>query len=237
MTFCGIKYAYAMGSRMRNETPVWRCSGGGGSPCPAIPGRYRVYLLSLFLAVAGSMPNRAGAADQVSTRVQIAARPQALPDFSLTNQDARPFRLSELRGGTALIFFGFTNCQSVCPPTMQKLRQFTRMMASKEPKLTTVFISVDGERDTPEVMKAYLEPFMPGFIGLTGDPLMVRDIADTFPAVFFKGMPRDQGKGYDVEHTSQVYVVDAAGRLRVTFYNATIEEMTGAVREVMADGS
>ena len=166
-------------------------------------------------------------------RTQLVKPPQGLADFVLTNEDAQPFKFSNLRGRTALVFFGFTNCPNVCPPTMQKLRAVQRSLADEKSPLTSILISVDGERDTPAVMKQYLEPFMPGFLGLTGDPRAVRDIASAFSAVFFKGMPTDSAGGYNVEHTSQVYLVDREGRLRASFFNAPAGDMIETTRRVM----
>ena len=149
------------------------------------------------------------------------------------DQDGGAFAFSNLRGRTALVFFGFTNCRSVCPPTMQKLRQVHRSLDAENVPITVVFVSVDGERDTPAAMKEYLAPFTPGFIGLTGEPRVVRDIAATFPAVFFRGMPTDTEGGYDVEHSSQVYLVDKEGQLRATFYNAAAHVMAEATRRII----
>lgn len=182
---------------------------------------------------ASTEPSAAQASAQPSSRVQWVESPRQLRDFSLTDQDGQPFQWSSLRGGTVLVFFGFTNCPNVCPPTMQRLRQVQRALQSDDGALTSVLISVDGERDTPAVMKAYLAPFMPGFIGLTGHPKAVRAIADDFAAVFFKGMPTDTMGGYNVEHTSQVYLVDREGRLRATFYQASADEMIDTTRRVM----
>ena len=97
-----------------------------------------------------------------------------------------------------------------------------------------MLISVDGERDTPAAMKAFLEPFGPAFTGLTGSPAEVRRIAKGYKAVFFKGMPRPAG-GYDVEHTSQVYLVDRQGRLRARFQGAGSEEIASLARTVMQE--
>jgi protein SCO1/2 len=199
--------------------------------------RALVYLASAGMILAAAVATGAESVGPgaPSTRVQIASDPQPFPDFTLTGTDAKAVRFSDLRGGTVLVFFGFTNCQSVCPPTLQKLRQVSRSFAATDPDLTTVLISVDGERDTPAAMRAYLEPFQPGFLGLTGEPLLVRDVAARFSAVFFKGLPRDRSGAYDVEHSSQVYVVDGQGRLRATFFNATVDEMTSVIRRVMSE--
>ena len=77
-----------------------------------------------------------------------------------------------------------------------------------------VFVSVDGERDTPAVLKQYLAGYPDNFIGLTGDPKTVRKIAAGFKAVFFKGLPYDSAGNYQVEHTSMVYLVDPEGSIR-----------------------
>ncbi len=94
---------------------------------------------------------------------------------------------------------------------MTKLRQVARALADETAPFTNVLVSVDGERDTPAAMARFLEPFMPGFIGLTGDPTSCASVAGDFSAVFFKGMPTDTKGGYDVEHTPQVYLVDRDG--------------------------
>ena len=197
----------------------------------------RRFRLAAGLAVACAIlqPPMAAAAPDPAARTRHVDPPVALDDFALINQHGDRTRLSDLHGSTTLVFFGFTNCRSVCPPMMQKLKQVDRALADDRGGLTTILVSVDGDRDSPPVMKAFLEPFGAGFAGLTGDPLTVREIAARFSAVFFKGMPHNQAGDYDVEHTSQVYLIDAAGRLRATFYDATVDDMTAATRAVMQE--
>jgi protein SCO1/2 len=169
------------------------------------------------------------------SRTQLVEPPALTPDFSLNDQDGRQFASRDLHGQTALLFFGFSNCQGVCPATLQVLRQVTREAgADATAQLRVVFISVDGERDTPAALKAYLEPFGPAFMGLTGAPAEVSRVAKDYKAVFFKGMPRPAG-GYDVEHTSLVYLVDRQGRLRATFQGAGSEEIASLTRAVMQE--
>ena len=98
-------------------------------------------------------------------------------------------------------------------------------------------ISVDGERDTPEVMKKYLAGYSDSFIGLTGDPKAVRKIAADFKAVFFKGLPYDNAGNYQVEHTSLIYLVDSQGRLRATFLDAPVESMVDDNTATVAPGA
>ena len=164
-------------------------------------------------------------------RTQFARPPKAVADFELVDQDGKPFRLRQLRGQSALVFFGFTNCQSVCPATLQVLRQAHRDLVGVGAAPAIVLISVDGDRDTPEAMKNYLKSSGKGFIGLTGSPKLVRDIAARFSAVFFKGAPADNSGNYDVQHTSQVYLVDPSGNITATFYGAAADEIVAVVRE------
>lgn len=166
-------------------------------------------------------------------RTRLTERPTLVLDFELTDEDGKAFDGRTLIGRTTLVFFGFTNCPNVCPPTMQKIRQVQRQIGVEETKLTAVFVSVDGDRDTPAVLKKYLAPFEPGFIGLTGDAAYVRDLAARFSAVFFKGLPTGASAGYNVEHTSQTYLVDKEGKLRVTFYNAPAEDMVRVARSLL----
>ena len=168
-------------------------------------------------------------------RTQWAQPPTEIKAFELTNEEGKPVKSSDLRGRTALVFFGFTNCPNICPPTMQLIRQAQLALQQEKMAVDGVLISVDGERDTPAAMKAFLEPFGPDFRGMTGDPRLVRDIAAGFKAIFFKGMPTDSAGGYNVEHTSQVYLVDRQGRLRATFYNAPVSDVVAVTRSVVGE--
>jgi protein SCO1/2 len=171
-------------------------------------------------------------------RVRIADKPLPLDDFELTDQAGQAFRLSRLRGRSALVFFGFTHCPGICPTALFKLKLLTESLRDGGgPEPAVVMISVDGDRDTPAVLKAYLEPLSEQFIGLTGDPKLVRKIAANFSAVFFKGLPADNSGNYLVDHTYQVYLIDDQGRLRATFFDASVEEMSQATRAIVAKPS
>ncbi len=166
-------------------------------------------------------------------RVQTVAAPQVLDDFALTDQDGRPFKFSSLHGKDTLVFFGFTSCPNVCPAAMFKLKLLTETLQKEGASVPeVVLVSIDGDRDTPAVMKEYIGKFSDKFVGLTGDPKAVRKIAADFKAVFFKGLPSDNAGNYLVEHTSQIYLVDAKGRLRATFFDAPVEAMAQATRSI-----
>ena len=173
-----------------------------------------------------------GASAAEEERVQRASPPKAIVDFELTDQLGQPRKFSNFRGGPVLVFFGFTNCPDVCPAAMQQLKLLKRLPDKELRRTQVVMISVDGVRDTPAQLKAYLEPISKSMVGLTGPPLKVRGIAAQFSAVFFKGAPTDKSGAYRVEHTSQLYLVDAAGNLRATFFNPTVETLRSAAKEM-----
>jgi protein SCO1/2 len=174
-----------------------------------------------------------GEAQSEEVEVRLAPTPVQLADFELLDQDGRPFRLSQQKGANALVFFGFTHCPDICPTTLYRLKLLTDALRTDGGSTTAVImISVDGDRDTPAALKAFLAPLSKDFIGLTGDPRTVRTIARNFSAVFFKGLPGDNSGNYLVEHTSQVYLVDARGRLHATFFDASVEQMARTVRSL-----
>jgi cytochrome oxidase Cu insertion factor (SCO1/SenC/PrrC family) len=171
-----------------------------------------------------------GVAASERGEVRLAPAPVQLADFELTDQDGRAFRFSQRKHGDAVVFFGFTHCPDVCPTTLHKLKLLTDALGKEGSSAPAVImISVDGDRDTPAALKGYLAT---DFIGLTGDPRKVRAIAAEFSAVFFKGLPADDSANYLVEHTSQVYLVDAGGRLRATFFDASVERMSTTIRSL-----
>jgi len=132
------------------------------------------------------------------------------------------------------MFFGFTHCSSVCPAALHQLRQLEREHRTELGKTRIVIVSVDGERDSPGAMKTWLQPISPNFIGLTGAPARVRDIAAQLSAAFYKVPGQTPGE-YSMEHNSQIFLLDAKGRLRATFFNAPLATMAAVTRNVAAE--
>jgi protein SCO1 len=157
-------------------------------------------------------------------RVYVNPTPAPITDFTLTDHKGKPRSFSSLRGEPVLVFFGFAHCPNVCPDALSRLKALHESREGALKSARVVLISVDGERDTPAALKAYLAPLSPDFIGLTGDPKATTKIAAQFAAVFFKE-PAGKDGNYNVMHSSQVFVVDKAGRLRASFVNASIEDM------------
>ena len=164
----------------------------------------------------------------------LAEPPRAIADFQLTDQGGKAVKLSDLRGAPVLMFFGFTHCAQVCPTTLNQLRQLEREHKAELGKTRIVIVSVDGERDSPAAMKTWLQPISPNFIGLTGAPATVHNVTAQFSAAFYK-VPGANKSDYSMEHNSQIFLLDAKGRLRATFFNAPLATMATVTHSIAAE--
>jgi protein SCO1/2 len=133
-----------------------------------------------------------------------------VPDFSLRDSAGRAFTRADLRGTPTLVFFGFTHCPDVCPTTLVKLAQLHRQ-APLPAGVRVVFVSVDPQRDTPAVLGPYVHAFDPQFIGLTGEPAAVTELARRFGvAVNRVELP---GGDYTMDHSAVIFLLDADAHL------------------------
>lgn len=114
------------------------------------------------------------------------------------------------RGG----LFGYTQCPDVCPTTLQELAEVKELLGAQGDRVQGVFISVDPERDTPEILQAYTQAFDPGMVALTGTPEQIAAVAKDFK-VFYKKVEGKQPGSYTVDHSAGLYVYDPKGQLRV----------------------
>jgi protein SCO1/2 len=162
-------------------------------------------------------------------RVMLVDPPRAIDDFELTDQNGAPYSSTRLRGQPVLVFFGYAHCPDVCPAALAKLKLVHESHDEAVRRAQIVFVSVDGERDTPAVLKEYLARLSSDFIGLTGDPDVVRGIAEGFHVAFYKDQPRPDA-GYEVQHSGQIYLIDAAGNLRAELYDPLIDTIETIVR-------
>lgn len=139
-------------------------------------------------------------------------------DFSLTDQDGKPLRLSDLSGNVVLLSFGFTRCPNICPTTLGNLAAVVRALPQPvRDKVRVVFVSVD-ERDTPATMKDYVPFFDKSFIGLVGSPADIGAAARAYGAFFRKAPPVEgDGGDYMIDHSTYTYLIDPAGKLRIHY--------------------
>ncbi len=145
------------------------------------------------------------------------AQPVQLTPFELTDQSGNPFTLSQLKGKTTLLFFGYMSCPDICPTTLSTLNQMVKKLdAYANADLQVVFVSVDPNRDRPEKMAEYLNYFNPNFIGLGGDKEAIDNFTRQFAAGYMLGEKQADGN-YLVSHTSSIFMIDPQARLIATF--------------------
>jgi protein SCO1/2 len=144
--------------------------------------------------------------------------PHPLPDFVLTNQDGDDVGLADLAGKPALFFFGYTHCPDVCPLTLAEMRQAATLLGERSQEVHFVFVSVDGQRDTPERLRQFLPQFGPYFLGLTTtNPDRLTAATAAFEVFYEIEEVPDTAAGYLVAHTASTFLVDARGRLTMRF--------------------
>ena len=145
------------------------------------------------------------------------ADPQPAPDFELTATDGQRFRLGEQRGQIVLLFFGYTSCPDVCAMTLAEARQVLQGLHEDADEVRFVFVTVDPERDTPQVLARYVSAFHPAILGLSGTPDELEAIRQAYGVIAEKGMLEKSAAGYGVNHTARVFLVDRDGRLRLSY--------------------
>lgn len=134
-------------------------------------------------------------------------------DFALTDHNGQRRTLTDFKGKVVTLFFGFTHCPDVCPTTLGEMAVVMKELGKDADRLQVLFVTVDPERDTAEVLKHYVPAFHPAFLGLTGS---ADDIARTTKEfkIFYQKQPLPNG-GYSMDHSAGTYIFDGEGRLRL----------------------
>jgi protein SCO1/2 len=143
-------------------------------------------------------------------------------EFQLVDQNGAPVTEAILRGRPTALFFGFTHCPDVCPTTLFEMANWIETLGEKADEMGFVFVTVDPERDTPEIMRDYVGAFSERIIGVTGDPGAVAAMLKEFH-IYARKTPLDGG-GYTMDHTATVFLLDAEGRLEGTISRQETKE-------------
>ena len=134
--------------------------------------------------------------------------------FTLADHNGAQRTLADFKGKVVVVFFGFTQCPDVCPTALTDLAEVKRLLGPKGDKLQGIFVSVDPERDTPEVLKAYMTNFDPGFLALRPTAEQLPEVAKAFK-IFYKKVEGPTPTSYTMEHSAGSYVFDPQGRVRL----------------------
>jgi len=135
-------------------------------------------------------------------------------DFKLTDADGATRTLADYRGKAVVMFFGYTQCPDVCPTTLAALAEAMKALGPAADRVQVLFVTVDPERDTAELLKAYVPAFDPRFVGLRGDAKATEAVAKEFRIVYQK-VPGATPTTYTVDHSAGTFLFDPQGRLRV----------------------
>ncbi len=132
-------------------------------------------------------------------------------DFSLTDHDGKSFRLQDQRGKVVMVFFGYTLCPDICPIELQHMATALKRLRQDSKHALGLFITVDPDHDTPEVLARYVGYFDSALVGLTGSRQQIDEVAKIFRVVYRKN-PGSSSQ-YTMDHTANLFVIDQGGRL------------------------
>jgi protein SCO1/2 len=155
-------------------------------------------------------------------------------DFALTDENGTPRTLLDFRGKVVLIFFGYTQCPDVCPTTMADFSTVMKRLGPDAKRVQVLFVTIDPERDTPDVLKRYVPNFDPNFLGLYGTKEQTAAVAKEFK-VFYQKVDGPTAESYSMDHTAGTYVFDGLGHPRLYLPNAaTPDDVTHDLKILLA---
>ena len=156
--------------------------------------------------------------------------------FSLADHNGKQRTLQDFAGKVVVVFFGFTQCPDVCPTSMAELAQVRQLLGPDGDKLQAIFITVDPERDTAELLKAYMGNFDPSFVALLPTPEQLPQIAKDFK-VYYKKVDGKSPGSYTMDHSAGSYIFDGKGRIRLyNRYGTGAEALASDVRLLLKAG-
>jgi protein SCO1 len=190
----------------------------------------RLAMLALVSLLAACQPQAAHFNGVDITGAEYAQRLD-LPDIN-----GKPRSLAEFKGKVLVVFFGYTQCPDVCPTTLTELTAARKLMGADGARVQGLFVTVDPERDTPELLRNYLAAFDSSYIGLRGTPDQVREAAKAFK-VFYARVPGRTEGSYTIDHTAASFLFDPQGRVRVySRYGAGPESLAHDLKALLAEG-
>ena len=156
--------------------------------------------------------------------------------LALTDHTGKPRTLADFKGKVVVIFFGFTQCPDVCPTTLAEMATVVKDLGTEGDKVQVLFVSVDPERDTTELLKQYVTAFHPSFLGLVGDAEATARTAKEFK-VYVQKQPT-RGSGYSVDHSAGTFILDQQGRLRLfAQHGVSAPTLLGDIRILLRQAS
>jgi protein SCO1/2 len=199
-------------------------------------GRRRLLSWLLLPAVVAALPacdRLSGASDSPAFKgIDITGAPYG-QGFSLTDFNGQPRTLADFQGRVVMLFFGFVQCPDVCPTALSRAAAVMEQLGPQAGQVQLLFVTVDPERDTPELLREYMAAFDPSFVALTGTDEQIKAAADQF-RVYYQKIPT--GSSYTMDHTALSYLIDRQGRLRVALrHEQGVDEYAADIRLLLAE--
>ncbi len=158
---------------------------------------------------------------------------QYAKELSLPDADGKPRTLADFAGKVVVVFFDYTQCPDVCPTTMIELAEVKKMLGADGERVQGVFVTLDPERDTPEVLGAYAKGFDAGFVALRGSPEQTKTTAQHFK-VFFSRVAGKTPTSYTIDHTAGSFVFDREGKVRLFVrHGAKTEDLAADLKRLL----
>lgn len=156
-------------------------------------------------------------------------------ELSLPDAEGKLRTLADFKGQVIVVFFGYVQCPDVCPTTLAELAEVKRLLGPDGARVQGIFVTVDPERDTAEMLKPYVASFDPGFVALRGTPAEVQAAAKQFK-IFYSKVPGKTETSYTVDHTAGSYVFDTQGRVRLfTRYGSGAPALVHDIKLLLAE--
>ncbi|MBX7228249.1 MAG: SCO family protein [Burkholderiaceae bacterium] len=157
-------------------------------------------------------------------------------DFRFQDTEGQWRMLADYRGKTVLLFFGFTQCPDVCPTALARAAAVHQLLGKKAKNLQVLFATLDPERDTPAIIKAYVKGFDPSFIGLRTSVEDTKTQASNFKVFYEKVALKDSAIGYTIDHTALSYVFDPNGQLRLAVRDSLTAQQLAQDIQLLLEG-
>lgn len=190
---------------------------------------------SLVLALSACDKLGLGAADKPAFKGVDLSGAEYARNLSLSDQDGRARSLAEFKGKVVVVFFGYTQCPDVCPTTLAELAEVKRSLGADGARVQGIFVTVDPERDTAPLLKAYLNSFDPTFVALRGSEEQTKAMAKEFK-IFYAKVPGKTPESYTMDHTAASFIYDPQGRVRVfSRYGSGAQALADDIKLLLAE--
>lgn len=155
-------------------------------------------------------------------------------DFTLMDQHGKQIQDSDFRGKLMLVFFGFTHCPNICPTDLFIMSEAINLLGKDSKDVAPIFITVDPERDTSEVLANYLNNFSKSLIGLTGTTAQIEQVTSNYRIYYAKAKDENSSLEYTMDHSTFTYLMDRNGKYITHFaHNTNAQEMSNTIRKYL----